>query len=33
MTNSYPDQKPLDTAAVCDLVKNPNDNQQYVIKI
>jgi branched-chain amino acid transport system substrate-binding protein len=33
VTNSYPDQKPLDTAAVCDLVKNPNDNQQYVVKI
>jgi urea transport system substrate-binding protein len=26
-------QKPLDTAGVCDLVKNPRDNQQYVIKI
>jgi branched-chain amino acid transport system substrate-binding protein len=26
-------QKPSDTAAVCDLIKNPNDNQQYVIKI
>lgn len=33
VTDSYPDQKPLDTAAVCDLVKNPRDNQQYVIKI
>ena len=22
-----------DTAAVCDLIKNPTDNQQYVIKI
>ena len=33
VTGSYPDQKPLDTAAVCDLVKNPNDNQQYVVKI
>lgn len=25
-------QKPLDTAAVCDLVKNPNDNKQHVIE-
>ena len=30
---SYPDQKPLDTAAVCDLIKNPNDNKQYEIEI
>lgn len=30
---SYPDAKPLDTAGVCDLVKNPADNQQYVIDI
>jgi urea transport system substrate-binding protein len=29
----FPQQKPADTAAVCDLKKNPNDNQQYVIKI
>jgi urea transport system substrate-binding protein len=29
----FPQQKPSDTAAVCDLIKNPNDNQQYVIKI
>jgi urea transport system substrate-binding protein len=29
----FPQQKPADTAAVCDLVKNPNDNQQYVIKL
>ena len=28
----FPQQKPADTAAVCDLMKNPNDNQQYVIK-
>ncbi|WP_119273598.1 urea ABC transporter substrate-binding protein [Taklimakanibacter deserti] len=27
----YENQSPSDTAAVCDLVKNPNDNQQYVI--
>jgi urea transport system substrate-binding protein len=30
---SFKQQKPIDTAAVCDLKKNPNDNKQYVIKI
>ncbi len=30
---SFPQQAPSDTAAVCNLIKNPNDNQQYVIKI
>lgn len=30
---SYPDVKPLDTASVCDLVKNPNDTKQYVINL
>ncbi|MEA3122631.1 MAG: urea transport system substrate-binding protein, partial [Paraburkholderia sp.] len=29
----FPQQKPTDTAAVCNLIKHPNDNQQYVIKI
>jgi branched-chain amino acid transport system substrate-binding protein len=29
---SFPNQAPSDTAAVCDLVKNPDDNQQYVIE-
>jgi urea transport system substrate-binding protein len=29
----FPQQKPSDTAAVCNLIKNPNDNKQYVIKI
>jgi urea transport system substrate-binding protein len=29
----FAQQKPSDTAAVCDLIKNPTDNQQYVIKI
>ncbi|WP_298254549.1 transporter substrate-binding protein [Bradyrhizobium sp.] len=29
----FPQQRPTDTAAVCNLIKNPNDNQQYVIKI
>jgi len=28
---SFPDAKPLDTAGVCDLVKNPADTKQYVI--
>ncbi|QQN66713.1 transporter substrate-binding protein [Bradyrhizobium diazoefficiens] len=30
---SYAQQAPSDTAAVCDLKKNPNDNQQYVISV
>lgn len=30
--DSYPNQPPSDTAAVCDLVQNPDDNQQYVIE-
>jgi branched-chain amino acid transport system substrate-binding protein len=30
---SWPQQKPTDTAAVCDLKKKPNDNQQYVIDV
>jgi urea transport system substrate-binding protein len=30
---TYEKQPPGDTAAVCNLVKNPNDNQQYVIKV
>lgn len=29
---SYPQQPPADTAAVCDLITHPDDNQQYVIK-
>ena len=29
---TFPQQKPSDTSAVCNLIKNPNDNQQYVIK-
>ncbi len=29
---SYPQQPPSDTAAVCNLIKRPDDNQQYVIK-
>ncbi len=30
---TYPDQKPSDTAAVCDLIKAPNTNKQYVIDV
>jgi urea transport system substrate-binding protein len=30
---SYKQQKPVDTAAVCDLKKNPNESKQFVIKI
>ncbi len=26
---SFPQQKPTDTEAVCNLIKNPNDNKQY----
>jgi urea transport system substrate-binding protein len=32
LVEDFPQQKPSDTAAVCNLIKNPNDNQQYVIK-
>ena len=30
---TFSQQKPADTAAVCDLKKNPDDNQQYVISV
>lgn len=30
---AFKQQEPVDTAAVCDLIKNPNENQQFVIKI
>ncbi len=30
---SFSQQKPADTAAVCDMKKNPNENQQYVIDV
>jgi urea transport system substrate-binding protein len=30
---TFPQRKPLDTAAVCDLKKNPRDTKQYVIKV
>lgn len=33
VTDAYEGQPPSDTAAVCNLVANPEDNQQYVVKI
>jgi len=30
--DTWPNIPPLDTQAVCNLIKNPNDTQQYVIK-
>ena len=30
---AFKQRKPIDTAAVCNLIKNPNENKQYVIKI
>ena len=30
---SFPDQAPSDTAAVCNLIKEPNTNKQYVIDV
>jgi urea transport system substrate-binding protein len=30
---TFKQQKPVDTAAVCDLKKNPTDSKQYVIKV
>jgi branched-chain amino acid transport system substrate-binding protein len=30
---TFKQRKPLDTAAVCDLKKNPNDTKQYIIKV
>ncbi|MGJ4925582.1 ABC transporter substrate-binding protein [Bradyrhizobium sp. HKCCYLS2038] len=33
LMQSFPQRKPLDTAAVCDLKKNPKDAKQYVIKV
>lgn len=30
---TYAQEPPSDTAAVCNLAKSPNDNQQYVIKV
>jgi urea transport system substrate-binding protein len=30
---TYEQQKPQDTAAVCNLITNPNDNKQYVVDV
>jgi branched-chain amino acid transport system substrate-binding protein len=30
---TFSQQKPADTQAVCDLKKNPNENKQYVIDV
>lgn len=30
---AFKQRKPVDTAAVCNLIKNPNENKQFVIKI
>ncbi|SPU48890.1 urea ABC transporter, substrate-binding protein [Bordetella trematum] len=32
LVESFPQQRPSDTAAVCDLIQNPADNRQYAIK-
>ena len=32
IVETFQQQQPVDTSAVCNLVKNPKDNQQYVIK-
>ena len=33
IVETFQQQQPVDTSAVCNLVKNPKDNQQYVIKV
>jgi urea transport system substrate-binding protein len=33
LIETFPQRKPIDTAAVCDLVKNPRDTKQYIIKV
>jgi urea transport system substrate-binding protein len=30
---TFPAQPPADTAAVCDLIKNPNTNKMFVIDV
>ncbi len=32
IVKTFNQEKPSDTSAVCNLIKNPKDNQQYVIK-
>lgn len=33
VVETFPDAKPLDTAAVCDLIKKPNESRQYEISL
>jgi branched-chain amino acid transport system substrate-binding protein len=33
IVKTFKQEKPIDTSAVCNLKKNPADNQQYVIKV
>lgn len=33
IVHTFENQKPLDTAGVCNLVEKPNDQQQYIVKI
>ncbi|WP_250475654.1 transporter substrate-binding protein [Caballeronia sp. GAFFF1] len=33
IVQTFQNQPPVDTSAVCNLIKNPRDNQQYVIKL
>jgi branched-chain amino acid transport system substrate-binding protein len=30
---TFPQQPPLDTASVCDLIAHPNENKQYVVDV
>jgi branched-chain amino acid transport system substrate-binding protein len=33
LVETFPQRKPADTAAVCDLKKNPHEAKQYIIKV
>jgi branched-chain amino acid transport system substrate-binding protein len=33
LIETFPQRKPMDTAAVCDLKKNPREAKQYIIKV
>jgi urea transport system substrate-binding protein len=33
LIETFPQRKPADTAAVCDLKKNPREAKQYIIKV
>jgi len=30
---TFPQQPPVDTASVCNLIERPNENQQYVVNV